>query len=144
MKSSLVLIILAAFTAGCAHHRVVLRDQPTAPITENHKVHFDFGKKRIRVDDEESLRSIAETLKSDPKAVAILEGHADPIGGTRPNEVLAEERAREIRVRLRDYGVDPEQLTITSKGEREPIVKTSSKAKNVVNRRVEVYVTLIP
>jgi outer membrane protein OmpA-like peptidoglycan-associated protein len=138
------LILAALLASACASGRVAhAKHAPEAqPVTERHEVHFDFNKAAIRSDDEGMLKDVADRIKGDPKAVAIVEGHADQIGESDYNEVLAENRARAVRVYLRDQGADPRRLTMTSKGEREPIVRGYGREALQPNRRVEIFLTL--
>lgn len=136
----LLLAILAA--SGCASQRAGLRKTPAEETVLQKKVYFDFGRKNIRSEDQGLLKEIAEKLRADPKSIAILEGHADPIGPSRSNEILAEERARTVRVFLRDQKVGTQQMTMVSKGEREIEVKSRTRKGNAPNRRVVVTVTL--
>ena len=134
------LILLAS---GCASGRVAVKRTPeTQPMTERHEVFFEFDKSEVRSEDRELLNDVAHKIQGDSKAVAILEGHADQIGAANYNEVLAENRARSVRVYLRDLGADARRLTITSKGEREPLVEGRGRKALERNRRVEVVLTL--
>ncbi len=89
-----------------------------------------------------ALDRIAAWLQRDKKSVAILEGHADPIGPARYNEILGENRARAVRVYLRDQGADPRRVTVISKGESVPVVRVRGRTANEPNRRVEMVWTL--
>ncbi|HEX5038380.1 MAG TPA: OmpA family protein [bacterium] len=140
---SAALAFAASFASGCASGRaVVKRTTETQPATERHEVFFEFNKSEIRSEDRDLLGDVANKIENDPKAVAILEGHADQIGEADYNEILAESRARSVRVYLRDLGADPRRLTITSKGEREPLVEGRSQTALERNRRVEIFLTL--
>ncbi|QQR81239.1 MAG: OmpA family protein [Deltaproteobacteria bacterium] len=80
-------------------------------------------------------------LLRDASATAIIEGHTDRIGSTRYNEILAEKRARSVRVYLWSLGGDPARMTMLSKGKRELLIKGNSRKADEENRRVEIVVT---
>lgn len=140
----LILIgLILATGVGCASGRAVSRKTPPAEtVTSKQAVYFDFDKSEVREPDQSLLNDVAGKMQSDAKAVTILEGHADPIGEAQYNEVLAEDRARSVRVYLRDQGADPHRITITSKGEREPVVQGTGRDVLQPDRRVDVILTL--
>ena len=141
LATSLALLVSLAF--GCASGRVAVKHAPeTQPVTEKHEVFFEFNQSDVRAEDRSLLKDVAGKMAGDPKAVAILEGHADQIGEADYNEILAENRARSVRVYLRDLGADARRLTITSKGEREPLVEGKGWKDLERNRRVEIFLTL--
>lgn len=136
-------ILSAALVSGCASGRALSKkDSKSSTVTEHHEVYFEFNKADIRSQDEDLLDRIASKVEGDEKAVAILEGHADQIGEIQYNENLAENRARAVRVYLRDQGADPRRLTVISKGEREPVVDAHGREALQPNRRVEIRLTL--
>jgi len=145
-QSFIVLVaVIGVVSNGCAAHRSnVSNKNPVVEqgATERRRVHFDFDKSEIRHQDKSALDDVATKLQRDKKSIAILEGHADQIGDSQYNEVLSENRARAVRVYLRDQGADPRRMTMTSKGEREPLVKGRGRNELQENRRVDVILTL--
>lgn len=138
-------ILLCGLSLGCASQRQALR-APSVPASQEQRktVYFDFDRTEIRKEERSKLEEIARWLSRDKKAIAIVEGHADQIGDARYNEILSEDRARSVRVYLRDEGADPRRMTVLSKGEREPLVKGKGRRVLQPNRRVEVYMNLTP
>jgi outer membrane protein OmpA-like peptidoglycan-associated protein len=137
------ILALTCLVAGCASGRVGARKQEAQPThTWKQAVYFDFDQSDVREDARPVLDDVAGRIRSDEKAVAILEGHADPIGEADYNEALAEDRARSVRVYLRDQGADPHRITMTSKGEREPVAPGVGQRELQPNRRVDVILTL--
>lgn len=134
-----IAIVIGFAASGCAATRFAVRDEP---LPARRRIYFEFGKFGISLGNQEILASIASDLKKSRKAIVILEGHTDAIGSMRYNEILAERRARSVRVALRDLGVDPSKTTIISKGKRDPAVPGSSREANKANRRVEVIYAL--
>ncbi|HSA58377.1 MAG TPA: OmpA family protein [bacterium] len=137
------LVLSLAIGAGCASGRTVSKRRgPQPTYTWKQAVYFDFDKSEVRGDAHAVLDDVAGRMKGDEKAVAILEGHADPIGESYYNEALAEDRARSVRVYLRDQGADAHRITMTSKGERDPVVQGYGRKDLEPNRRVDVILTL--
>jgi peptidoglycan-associated lipoprotein len=140
--SAASLVLVSSLASGCASGRVAAKRAQTQPVIEKHEVFFEFNKSDVRSEDRDLLNDLAHKIEGDSKAVAILEGHADQIGEAQYNEILAESRARSVRVYLRDLGADARRLTITSKGEREPLVDGQGRKALEKNRRVEIFLTL--
>lgn len=147
MSKIILLLLLGTLMIpiGCAQtrpHKAVMTSNDVRFEGRHDTVYFDFDKADVREDARPVLQEVASQLKKEPKAIAIVEGHADPIGPAKYNEGLAEKRAREVRVYLRDEGANHQRITITSKGEREPVVTVKGVKANEPNRRVEIKVTL--
>ncbi|MDO8643701.1 MAG: OmpA family protein, partial [bacterium] len=112
------------------------------PSFDKQSVYFAFDSAVIHPNDWPLLKKVAEQLKLEEKAVAILEGHTDSIGSPDYNEILAEKRARAVRVYLRDQGADARRMTILSWGEQKPKIPDNNLEAHQKNRRVEIAITL--
>lgn len=134
MKKIILILPMILLGVGCASQRI-------NTFQTNERVHFNFNKSEVRESDKEKLGWIAKILKKDTAATAIIEGHTDRVGSARYNEILAENRARSVRVYLWLLGGDPSRMTMLSKGKREPLIKGTSKNADEENRRVEIIVT---
>ena len=82
------------------------------------------------------LETIKERLSTDVSVV----GHADREGDPKWNYTLSRRRAETVSVLLKDMGVNPEHMEITSHGEENPLVPTADNVAEPRNRRVEVIV----
>ncbi len=140
MRKIFIILSLLWMAVGCAQTRVI-HDRDVA-IRSSRRVYFDLNRSEVRDEDRATLESVAKNLQRKPKTIAILEGHADRTGPAHYNEVLAEKRARAVRVYLRNLGASHRQLTITSKGEREPLDRAWTPEAHQKNRRVEILMTL--
>lgn len=139
------MVLLCGSGWSCASQRQAVRpSSDTAPREARKTVYFDFNKTKVRSQDHSTLEEVANWLKNDKKAMTILEGHADQVGDDRYNDILSEDRARAVRVYLRDEGADPRRMTVISKGKREPVVRGHGRKALQPNRRVEVYMNLTP
>ncbi|PIR24949.1 MAG: hypothetical protein COX62_08175 [Deltaproteobacteria bacterium CG_4_10_14_0_2_um_filter_43_8] len=137
MRNIVLAFILLSFCA-CAHYPVRAEFQ-TKIMKLRTKVLFDFDKDNIKQTGKPLLQDVATELKKDPRAFLLLEGHTDSTGPKEYNEVLAENRARAVSAYLLQCGVSYRQLTLISKGEREPEDVRLTREAYRKNRRVEVY-----
>lgn len=69
-----------------------------------------------------------------------LVGHTDSVGDLLKNDLLSQQRAQTVVDILTRYGVAPEAMEATGRGEREPAVATANNVSEAANRRVEIRV----
>ncbi len=114
-------------------------DDGDAPLREVViEIRFDFDSDRIRAEDHLDVQRIANFLRDNPGAKAVLEGHADSRGAEAYNQRLSERRANSVLRRLVDVeGIDPGRLVAIGHGELRPIVPNDTDANRQINRRVE-------
>jgi outer membrane protein OmpA-like peptidoglycan-associated protein len=84
----------------------------------------------------EILRAVRQL--SVPEVVVV--GHTDTMGEPRANLALGLRRAISVREILVEAGLAPSTIEVTSHGEADLLVKTSDKAPEPRNRRVEITV----
>ena len=84
----------------------------------------------------EILRAVKQL--SVPEVVVV--GHTDTMGEARANLALGLKRAISVREILVEAGLAPSTIEVTSHGEADLLVKTSDKAPEPRNRRVEITV----
>jgi peptidoglycan-associated lipoprotein len=112
---------------------------PTTIATERcdyPTVEFDFNRANLRPGVRDGLQDVVDCLKQKGGRI-IVEGHADERGTEEYNLALGERRARSVRDYLVRLGVSSSKLTVTSKGETEPLDPRSTEAAWQKNRRVE-------
>ncbi|RMF29061.1 MAG: OmpA family protein, partial [Bacteroidetes bacterium] len=83
---------------------------------------------------DEYLDKLAARLQQTDETVSIV-GHTDNIGDEASNQELGLARARHIRDVLVSKGISADRITISSKGESEPIADNDSEAGRRRNRR---------
>jgi peptidoglycan-associated lipoprotein len=98
-------------------------------------IHFDFDKYEIRSDAARTLDSSAKWLKSNTKALVLIEGHADERGTTEYNLSLGERRAKAAVSYLVSQGVDARRFAVVSFGEDKPQCQQHNAACWAKNRR---------
>jgi outer membrane protein OmpA-like peptidoglycan-associated protein len=103
---------------------------------------FAFDEDQLRPEAEPRLRQVAKLLVENPHLRAVLEGHADTIGGDQYNQALSERRAQALRSWLIQRAhVSPLRLDTVGYGNAKPVVPASrGPAAQAPNRRVEVRI----
>lgn len=88
------------------------------------------------------VERIAAQLNKNPGLHALIEGHADNIGGAGYNQGLSEKRAAAAKKQLVDLGVYPRRITTRGWGEARPLNANATKEERRANRRIEIL--LVP
>lgn len=101
-------------------------------------VHFDTDSATIRASEVRAIEHARDCLDSFPHDNVSIEGHTDERGEEDYNQTLGERQAAAVRDYLVDVlGVDPERLSIISRGENQPLVPGHDETAWRQNRRVE-------
>lgn len=107
-------------------------------LTFDNALLFDFGSSQLRSETQESLRNMAQTLKTDGQSSLLVEGHTDSVGSTEFNRALSEKRASAVSDFLISEGVPASRFKIVGQGESNPIASNSTETGRQQNRRVEM------
>lgn len=102
---------------------------------------FEFGRADIKPSALDSLRKLAEFLKSNPDRSVLIEGYTDSVGSASANDVLSRRRAEAVAGALAGLGVQPSRLQSTGYGKEFPVADNSTDSNRALNRRVEVYIS---
>jgi outer membrane protein OmpA-like peptidoglycan-associated protein len=98
---------------------------------------YDFAKPVIRKSYYANLDRLAQAAIKDNYLVA-LAGHADSIGSYKPNWVLSDKRAIQVKEYLVSKGVKEDRIVTTPFGSTVPIVSNKTAEGRQKNRRVEI------
>lgn len=109
-------------------------------LPETLVVRFDRSGVRPAPADLEALRAFAARVRARPAPELLVVGHTDTVGGAAFNERLGLARAQAVAVVLEAEGVTPLSLTLQSRGERMPAVRTADEVDEPRNRRVVITV----
>ncbi len=101
---------------------------------------FDFDKSVVKTKYLPYIAEAATVLKNYPELIVEVQGHTDSVGTQEYNYALGLRRAEAVKKVLVGYGVRPERLNTTSRGETQPIESNASSAGRARNRRVEIHV----
>ncbi|WP_430408470.1 OmpA family protein [Kordia sp.] len=106
------------------------------------KVYFNTDSTKLDLNAKETLDAIAANLKSDTTYNISIEGHADSRGTNNYNDKLSLARAQAIKTYLDSKNLTNSNITISGKGETEPIATNNTAAGRALNRRVELIINI--
>lgn len=101
---------------------------------------FDFDSSALRDNARRDLNEFAESMQEFPKTNILIVGHTDSIGSDAYNQRLSERRAQSAGEYLTTQGISRVRLTLTGKGESEPVASNETEEGRQLNRRVEVAI----
>ncbi len=106
---------------------------------QSSRIRFGFNSSTLDSAATRRLDEIALYLKSDPTvARVVLEGRTDNIGFRRYNEALSKKRTDAVRDYLIKKGVAGSKITLTTKGEKQPLASNQTPQGRAINRSVDV------
>jgi len=103
---------------------------------------FQTGSAYLGSNGKNALQRISAALKANPGIVIEVEGHTDNQGQAQNNWQLSLNRAMSVSNALISYGISPNRLRVSGKGQYAPIAPNTSEAGRAQNRRTEII--LIP
>jgi outer membrane protein OmpA-like peptidoglycan-associated protein len=103
-------------------------------------LYFYHDSIELTTKSEATLRKLFVTIRDRSPVDISVVGHTDTMGEKKYNHALSLKRARVVAAMLREHGVDPSILDITSHGEGNPLVPTGDQVPEPRNRRVEITV----
>ncbi|MDU8913843.1 OmpA family protein [Aestuariicoccus sp. MJ-SS9] len=102
-------------------------------------INFDFDSDQMRPESMGVLQEIANLLHSDATLRLAVEGHTDAKGSDIYNYDLSSRRAASVvAVLVRSFGISPDRLSWSGKGEDFPVADNSTETGRALNRRVEL------
>ncbi len=87
------------------------------------------------------LEHVARVLTENPNYMVEIQGHTDNEGLPEKNQILSENRAKEVREYLISKGIDAKRLTSNGYGQMRPVAPNSTIEGRAKNRRVEFVVS---
>ena len=104
-------------------------------------VEFDFAKYFIRKDYNDDIKKVADTMKENPKAKAVIKGHTDNVGKRAYNMKLSKERANSVKQYLvRKFGIKSSSITTIGYGFDKPVASNDTEEGRQKNRRAEIFI----
>jgi len=104
-------------------------------------VYFDLASDALREDTKQKLSDIIDVLKANPDHAIEIEGHACDLGTEEFNQSLSMLRAHAVRMYLARRGIEEDRISISGKGETEPVAANDTEENRRLNRRVIVTTT---
>lgn len=103
-------------------------------------VFFDWNRSDIKSDARPVIERAAEHYLDGGYSIVEVVGHADRSGPRDYNLALSRRRAENVRDVLVQEGVPEDEITITARGEDDPLVPTPDGVREPRNRRVEIII----
>ncbi|MCD6075779.1 MAG: outer rane beta-barrel protein, partial [Rhodospirillales bacterium] len=112
---------------------------PAPAPARNYIVFFDFDKADLKSDAQTVVRQAAAGFKNSQGVTRIeATGHADRSGTPAYNQKISQRRAEAVRAELVAQGVPANAISISARGETQPLVQTADGVREPQNRRVEI------
>ncbi|MDO9266934.1 MAG: OmpA family protein [Sulfurimonas sp.] len=111
------------------------------PPKINLHINFKFDSAEIEKESIGRVNKFADFLKCTPDYKAKIIGHTDSIGSEAYNQKLSQKRADAVRNMIIKDGVPSDKITISAKGETEPITTNKTNEGRAENRRIEAELT---
>ena len=140
-------------TVGIAGNEVLFRSRTSGVtvvresgrqvrVTLRGKLFFDPGQKTLKPDAGKYLEEVAEVVRLSVGMVHVI-GYASADEAADGNGFdLSSGRAADAARHLMDsFGVDPQRIVITGRGQYQPDLPDTSAANLALNRRVEIVIT---
>ena len=99
-------------------------------------INFDFNKATIKRESYPYLQRLAKTLTRTNAKVEV-KGHTDNVGSDEYNMDLSKKRAKAVHDYLVRLGVNPNNLSYSYYGYRQPLTDNDTEEGRTMNRRVE-------
>jgi OOP family OmpA-OmpF porin len=101
-------------------------------------IYFASGSALIKPESQGILKEIATILNEDDKLQIEIIGHTDNVGNISTNQKLSEQRATAVKDYFnKNFGVSNDRITVTGKGQVQPIADNNTTEGKAQNRRVE-------
>ncbi len=101
------------------------------------RVYFNFDSTELSQRSRYVLDNILAILNQDDKQISVI-GHTDNTGTKAYNFSLGLKRSKQVEAYLVSKGIDPAQLSSSSKGATQPLNANATAAEREANRRVEI------
>lgn len=115
-----------------------LAAQPLPPV--KFILYFLQNSNELTSESERVVPQIIQTIKDRGSIDIVISGHTDTAGTMEHNDKLSLERARVMHDILVANGALSSNITVTSHGEGNPLIKTDDDVEEPKNRRVEVVI----
>lgn len=115
----------------------------TAPV-ESPTILFASGSAQVSGSGREKLRRMKTQLNQSVRdgtigAIEVV-GHTDSVGTDDSNQTLSERRAEAVRALLVQFGLPPNLVAASGRGETAPVASNGTDDGRALNRRVEINV----
>lgn len=122
--------------------RIGARQCPSGKVLSLEKrVDFSTDSSELSDASKDTLKDVADSVKTDPKVTEIrITGAADSTGTTAKNEALSQERAAVVKDYLEQEGVPPVKIQTQAVGDSAPVASNDTTDGRALNRSAAVIV----
>lgn len=99
---------------------------------------FDFDKSVLKPAGKAAIDEAITKMKKVDIEMVIAIGHTDSIGTDAYNQKLSERRATTVKEYMVSQGITAAKITISGKGETQPVASNKTNDGRAKNRRVEI------
>ncbi len=104
-------------------------------------IDFDFAKYFVKKEYNDDIKKVADTMKENPKAQAVIKGHTDNIGKRAYNMLLSKKRANSLKQYLvKKFGIKASRIATIGYGFDKPVASNDTEEGRQKNRRAEVFI----
>ena len=103
-------------------------------------MYFATNKTEILPMSEQSLQTLYDFLKENPRVRIKIIGHTDSVGTDQANQKLSEGRANSVKNEMVKRGIKESRIETEGRGESEPIDTNDTEEGRQNNRRVVIQV----
>ena len=104
-------------------------------------IDFDFAKYFIKKEYNDDIKKVADTMKENPKARAVIKGHTDSIGKRAYNMQLSKKRANSLKQYLvKKFGIKASRIATIGYGFDKPVASNDTEEGRQKNRRAEAFI----
>jgi OmpA-OmpF porin, OOP family len=105
------------------------------------RIFFKTGSFELLQKSFNALEEIVTVLKTNPSVRLLIEGHTDNIGSQEENQLLSENRAKEVMDYLVEKGgISKDRLSVKGFGFSKPVASNNTAEGRAMNRRVELKI----
>jgi outer membrane protein OmpA-like peptidoglycan-associated protein len=133
----------AAIAAGTSsavevqsRHELLMSVQP--PTVKRYTLYFEYNRTVLTAESQRELDRVLAEAAVVPAAEIDVIGHTDARGSQEYNDALGRSRAQVVAQLMEQRGFGRANLSVQSRGEREPLVPTRDGVEEPRNRRVEI------
>jgi outer membrane protein OmpA-like peptidoglycan-associated protein len=104
-------------------------------------IDFDFAKYFIRKEYNDDIKKVADTMKENLKAQAVIKGYTDSIGKRAYNMRLSKKRANSLKQYLvKKFGIKASRIATIGYGFDKPVASNDTEEGRQKNRRAEIFI----
>lgn len=120
-----------------------VQEAPKEPVLSHihtFKVQFPFDSAVVNPKYYSEIKDFALYMQENKDKIAVISGHTDSVGSDEYNQRLSENRAKAVKEKIVQEGVESSRLQVKGYGESRPISDNSTTHGRMENRRVEAEV----